>query len=57
VRTIREAFAYLWDLKAKRIFKLEAEARHPYAKIQDKVEAQRGSVGRKGLVPHPKKGV
>ena len=37
MKTIRRAFAYLWDLKAKKIEKMELEARHPYAKVFDKV--------------------
>jgi hypothetical protein len=52
---IEKSFAYLWNLKERRIKKLEVEARHPYAKVQDKVDADR--VGRKRVLPRGKKDV
>lgn len=50
---IGKAFRYLWDLKEKKIEAIFCETQHPYAKIQDKVDANR--VGRKGVVPRHKK--
>ena len=50
---IKRAFKYLWDLREKKIEKILCETQHPYAKVQDKVDANR--VGRKGVVPRIKK--
>lgn len=48
VDDIRKALAYLWNLREKRIEKVLCETQHPYAKVQDKVDANR--VGRKGRI-------
>lgn len=53
MESIRKAFKYLWDLRERRIEAIFRETQHPYAKIQDKVDANR--VGRKGVVPRHKK--
>lgn len=53
---IKKVFAYYWDFQKKRIDKLEAEAIHPYAKVQNKVDA--GRLERKRWVfPFRKKSV
>ena len=53
---IKKVFAYYWDFQKKRIDKLEAEATHPYAKVQNKVDA--GRLERKRWVfPFRKKSV
>ena len=51
--SVKKAFKYLWDLKERRIEAIFRETQHPYAKVQDKVEADR--VGRKKLAPFYKK--
>ena len=51
--SVKKAFKYLWDLKQKKIEAIFRETQHPYAKVQDRVDADR--VGRKGVVPRVKK--
>lgn len=51
---IKKAWAYLWDMKNRRIEKLEAEARHPYAKVFDNV-FNNPLVGIRRLVSNRKK--
>lgn len=50
---VRKAFAYFWDFKEKTIERIEREARHPYAKIQDKVDAEKkiklAKINKKGV--------
>ena len=53
MKSIRKAFAYLWDLKQRKIEKLEDEARHPFAKKFDEIFNNPLVGGR--LVPHNKK--
>lgn len=50
---VKKAFKYLWDIKQRRIEAIFRETQHPYAKVQDKVEADR--VGRKNVAPFRKK--
>lgn len=51
---IKKAFKYLWDMKAKRIERIEDEARHPFAKLHDKF-IHNNLVRIKGVVPFVKK--
>lgn len=53
--SVKKAFKYLWDLKERRIEAIFRETQHPYAKVQDKVDANR--VGRKKLFPFRGKSV
>lgn len=56
--SIKKVFAYMWDLKEKKIEKLEQEMIHPYAKIQNKVDADHLRLERKRRVfPWIKKSV
>lgn len=50
---IKKAFSYLWDLKNKKIERLEDEARHPFAKSFDKI-FNNPLVGVRRLVPRLK---
>jgi len=52
--SVRKVFAYFWDFKAKKILKLESDMIHPYAKVQNKVDADR-MVGKKWVFPFVKK--
>lgn len=52
---VKKAFKYLWDLREKKIEAIFRETQHPYAKVQDKVEADR--VGRKKFLPFRGKSV
>jgi len=51
--SLRKALAYVWDLRSRKEKALEDEARHPYAKIQDKVERDR-VVRKRRVVPFRK---
>lgn len=52
--SVKKAFKYLWDLKERRIEAIFRETQHPYAKVQDKVDANR-VVGKRGVFPFRKK--
>lgn len=54
--SVKKAFFYLWDIKNKKIERLEAEAIHPYAKVFDKV-FNNPLVGIRRLAPRHKKNV
>ena len=56
VNRIKQAFDYIWDLKAKRIEKVIHEARHPFVKVQDKVDSGR-VVRKRRFLPFGKKSV
>ena len=53
--SVKKAFKYLWDLKQKKIEAIFRETQHPYAKVQDRVDADR--VGRKRVAPFGRKDV
>ena len=55
MESVKKAFKYLWDMKEKKIEAIFRETQHPYAKVQDRVDANR--VGRKNVVPKPFKSV
>lgn len=53
---MKKLWAYLWDLRAKRIERLEDECRPRFAKVQDNVERERLRIKkRRRIIPRDKK--